>query len=92
MDLDGDLDVFVATYGNFYGSPLPPADPSHLYENLGDGTFVDRGDELPEEAHDGYTFVPTWVDLNDDLYPELYLVNDHGDSFENLLLLKGGTF
>ena len=42
MDLDGDLDLFVGNYGNFYADPRPPADPSHYYENAGDGTFIDR--------------------------------------------------
>ena len=87
-DLDGDVDLFVGNYGNFYADPRPPADPSHFYLNNGDGTFSDRTEWLPQEAHDSYTFVAAWHDFNGDGYPDLYLVNDHGDSFENKLIFN----
>ncbi|NCG20607.1 MAG: hypothetical protein GWP91_16480, partial [Rhodobacterales bacterium] len=96
-DADGDLDLFVGAYGFIEESDpdLPhedfgPGDRSWLYVNNGDGTFVDVSDVLPQEVHDGYTFVGGWIDLDGDSLPELYIVNDFGESQPNVLLWNRG--
>ncbi len=93
MDRDGDLDLFVGGYGYIDESgedpehdDFLPAEPSYLYENLGDGTFRDVSDRLPKEAHDGYTFAGGWFDLDHDGWLDLYIVNDFGQSYPNRLL------
>ncbi len=77
MDRDGDLDLFVARYGDLLGGAGPA--PSKLYENVGDGTFLDRSEHLPEEVQQGWTRMAGWHDLDLDGYPELLVVNDLGD-------------
>jgi hypothetical protein len=84
MDRDGDLDLFVGNYGprpdDAFVDPedLELADPSQLWENLGDGTFADRSDRLPQVVHDSYTFMSGWLDLDNDGWTELLVVNDFG--------------
>ena len=65
--------------------PIPPTwdhtgagDPNHLYENLGDGTFADISDRLPEIAWIGHTFIGAWHDVDHDGHLDLYIVNDFG--------------
>ncbi|MCE2460543.1 MAG: CRTAC1 family protein [Pseudomonadales bacterium] len=63
IDLDGDLDVFVANFG-----------PNQLYENLGDGRFRDAtaGAGL---RHDDWSVSASFADLDGDLLPELFVAN-----------------
>jgi len=94
MDRDGDLDLFVGNYGHpdqngmVAVDDFVPAAPSFLYENLGDGTFVDRSDMLPQWLHDAYTYAGGWHDLNRDGYPELYVINDFGAAQPNVVMLN----
>lgn len=97
-DGDGDLDLFIGGYGFIDERGVPhsqfdPADPSFLYRNDG-GTFTDVSHILPKEAHDGYTFTGGFLDLDGDLLPELYIVNDFGVAYPNRLLWNrgGGVF
>ncbi len=72
-DLDGDLDLYVCRYyGPFQTNPKE----NILYKNNGDGTFTDVTDEL--NVGDGYkhSFMAIWLDINNDLYPDLYIIND----------------
>ncbi len=97
LDGDGDLDLFLGNYGYIDQSRndpdhefFEPADPSWLLLNDGDGTFTDVSHWLPQEAHDGYTFSGGFVDVDRDGALDLYLVNDFGNSFPNVLLLNRG--
>ena len=92
-DRDGDLDLFVGNYGwvDHSGAPASsfgPAEPSFLYLNNGDGTFTDvtPTQMAMPSVHDGYTYVSTFLDLNNDLWPELYLINDFGTAYPNALV------
>ena len=95
-DQDGDLDLVVGCYGwldegtDTEHEDFQPAEPSSLYVNNGDGTFADRSADLPQSVHDGYTFVAGWHDLNNDMLPDLYVVNDFGVAFPNVLLWNRG--
>lgn len=97
MDRDGDLDLFVGNYGprpeDAFVDPseLEIADPSQLWENLGDGTFADRSERLPQQLQDGYTFMSSWVDLDDDGWTELLVVNDFGWSRPSTLFWNRPT-
>ena len=91
-DLDGDLDLFISGHDNIPWTPDDPtaAKASQLYENDG-GVLIDRSDRIPQDAHDGHTFLASWMDLNGDTLPDLYLVNDHGWlSQPNHLLVSTG--
>jgi hypothetical protein len=92
-DRDGDLDLWVGSYGVLDQSredpehdDFEPADPSVLYRNDGDGRFTDVSHLLPRAAHDGYTFSGGFVDVDGDGWLDLYIVNDFGNSYPNTLL------
>ena len=92
-DRDGDLDLYIGGYGvidesreNPDHDDFEPGDPSLLYRNEGDGTFTDMSHLLPQEAHDGFTFVGGFVDVDLDGWLDLYIVNDFGQSYPNVLL------
>jgi hypothetical protein len=73
-DLDGDLDLFhgrVDTPGTDR-----PCD-SFLLFNDGDGrSFTDRSDMLSADVHANRVLAAGWLPLDDDPYPELYVVAD----------------
>lgn len=87
MDGDGDLDLFVATFRSCDPSlaeiPVNPwtDGPQALWENLGDGTFVDVSDRMP--SHPGGTAwfrAAIWVDIDDDGDQDLYALSDRSTS------------
>jgi hypothetical protein len=95
-DNDGDLDVFVGSYGpkpeETYNSPdIPPSeDDSQLWRNEGDGTFTDMSSMLPAQVHDGWVFMSSWIDLDLDGYPELFTWHDFGTSHPSTLMKNEG--
>jgi hypothetical protein len=90
IDADGDLDLFVGAYGDL-ASEVPSR--SRLFVNQGDGTFVDRSEELAAVLGDGFTRVGGFHDVDGDGLPELYVVNDVGSVAPNVLLRNvGGRF
>jgi len=75
MDLDGDLDLYVATWQFFEGG-------NRIYENDGTGHFNDVSEDvLPENPTILRGFTPKFVDVTGDRYPELLLTCDFGTSF-----------
>jgi hypothetical protein len=100
MDLDGDLDLVVAGYGAFPEDPeipaeaFEPADPTLLYENLGDGTFADVTDRIEASTQGSFTFTAGFHDIDGDLLPDLYLANDFAEKRDpsRALLQRGGRF
>lgn len=69
-DLDGDLDLFVALWGDHLGG-------NRLYRNNGDGTFTDVTQPALGNALIGvWGFQPAFADMDGDLYPELLIAAD----------------
>lgn len=60
-DNDGDLDLFVASYG-----------PDVLWQNQGDGTFVNTGPGTPISA-DHHSVAADWGDIDNDGWLDLYV-------------------
>ena len=99
---DGDLDLFVGSYGKFtridVNDPVPDcsdhdAEDAELWRNNGDGTFTDISDALPHEVHEGYTFMSGFYDIDGDRYPELFVANDDGKCQSSLVVDNvGGAF
>lgn len=76
VDLDGDLDLFAATW-----QFTPGADGNRLFENDGNGYFTDISDEaLPEAPFVLRGFTPKVVDVTGDRYPDLLLTCDFSTS------------
>jgi hypothetical protein len=62
FDTDGDLDLYVAAYGN-----------DMLYRNNGDGTFTDVAPEMGV-ANEHHIVTGVWADIQHDGRPDLYTV------------------
>ncbi len=100
-DLDGDLDLYVAGYVDFSRRPENtslrfPMDfgglPNTLYENNGDGTFIDitpRINALKDASRKSMQVL--FHDFNEDGYPDIFVTND--TDANGLYLNRGdGTF
>ena len=82
-DNDSDLDLFVASYG-----------PDVLWENQGDGTFVNvaAGSGL---AADHHSVAAAWGDYDNDGWVDLYVgtfLADEPEAQDHLFRNVGGTF
>ncbi len=74
-DRDGDLDLYISIYAEFFASP---ADRSNkLYENLGNGQFLNVS-AASGTADPGATWTTVPIDANNDGHLDLYLANDFG--------------
>lgn len=90
-DLDGDLDLFVCTYdptsADFVNSD------NQLYRNEGNAHFTDVTAAAGFQSMVNYTFVSLWMDYNNDLYPDLLVINDRYEVPNYLYHNNGdGTF
>lgn len=100
-DLDGDLDMYLLTYGNNEGTDLTLVNKKivdgsgisndKLFRNNGDNTFTN----VTLEAGiliEGYGLGVAVNDLNNDQYPDLYISNDF--LFDDIVYLNNqdGTF
>ena len=68
-DLDGDLDLYVSDW----------LKKNRLHRNEGNGTFVDMS-EFSGLDDEGNTWAAIPIDVNKDTFPDLYVVNDFGES------------
>ncbi len=67
-DLDGRLDLYLTHYLN---------QANLLYHQNSDGTFTDV--TWPAGvSYAAYGMQPLWIDYNQDLWPDLYIINDMG--------------
>lgn len=69
FDLDGDLDVYI---GNEASSGFDA--PSQLFENHGDGTFLEIAKRMGVE-NNSFAKAVTWGDYDNDGDPDLYVSN-----------------
>jgi len=105
-DLDGDLDMFIAHWGETW-DPVNPGDTQHLWRNdTGNGvirftsvsipagiaaTILPPRSNMPAFPISDYTFTPTFARIDDDLYPDILSVADFGGT--NVFRNNGdGTF
>ncbi|MEJ2204582.1 MAG: VCBS repeat-containing protein [Gemmatimonadota bacterium] len=82
-DNDGDLDLFVASYG-----------PDVLWQNQGDGTFVDVAPGTPL-AGDHHSVAAAWGDWDNDGWVDLYVgayLSDVAEVPDQLFRNAGGAF
>jgi len=74
-DLDGDLDLMTASWGIPIGRE--PIVYNQLYQNQGDGTFVDRTDQAGLAVdYDLMTYTSAWADFDEDGWLDLALASD----------------
>jgi hypothetical protein len=88
LDKDGFLDLYVCTY-IYQPEEYAYSKLNHLYRNNGDGTFTDV--TLPAGVGNGLkaSFQSTWVDFNEDGWPDIYVINDFADA--NALFRNNGN-
>lgn len=82
-DNDGDLDLFVASYG-----------PDVLWRNNGDGTFTDVAPGTPL-AGDHHSVSAAWGDYDGDGWPDLYVdtfLSDEAEAKDYLFRNVEGVF
>ena len=84
MDADGDLDLVLGGFGpqpedaNASEADFEVGDPILLLENIGDGSFVDVSERLPQALNDGYQSSVAWIDLDGDARQDLVVSNNYG--------------
>lgn len=97
VDDDGDLDLYVANYMDvtfakhkvceYSGKPgyCGPGNydslPDRLFENQGDGTFVESSQRLGLLDSNGNGLAVIAVDFDNDLKPEIYVANDMNPNY-----------
>lgn len=86
-DGDGDLDLVVANR-DAQGVHLDVPDDNVLLENLGGLVFADVSDLLPSATDKEFTYVVSWLDIDDDPRPELFFFNDGGGNAQSNRLFK----
>lgn len=86
FDRDGDLDLYVATYTV---GQLAPSRLNKLYRNNGNGTFTDITIESGVFIGANYSFQTVAVDFNNDVWPDLYIINDR--EYSNKLFINNGN-
>lgn len=81
-DKDGFLDIYLSNYNWITG-------PSNwLLHNMGDGTFEEVAQDLGVCNGEYPTFQSTWIDYNNDTWPDIYVINDK--SPENAMYRNNG--
>jgi len=91
-DRDGHLDFYLARYSQT-GDPANPILHNALFRNNGDGTFTNV--TVQAGVGDGLqpSFMGAWIDVNENGWPDLYVINDRLLWGNTLYLNNGdGTF
>lgn len=81
-DRDGWLDLYICNYNR----PEPPS--NWLLHNNGDGTFTDVSQMSGTHNEFRNSFQSTFLDVNHDLWPDIFVINDK--STQNTLYLNHG--
>ena len=82
-DRDGWLDIYISNWEHFNG------DTNWILHNNGDGTFTDVTDETIANDMARRSFQSSFVDINHDLWPDIFVANDKNT--RNSLYLNDGT-
>lgn len=91
-DRDGDLDVFICSYVYIYDGENPYQYYNHLYQNNGNGTFSDVTESAGVSDGISLSFQSVWMDYDNDLWPDLYVINDLEHSNRLYHNNQDGTF
>ena len=90
-DRDGDLDLFVANCDQSYAGLTDFHNCLYRQDSL--GHFDEMAAELGLVKEVNYSFMGLWTDINNDLWPDLFIINDRNESPNDLFLNNGdGTF
>jgi hypothetical protein len=84
-DRDSDLDLYICNYNNSVYS-------NYFYQNNGDGTFTDI--TVSAGVGDGYcySFLPLFADFNNDMWSDLFVINDRTECSNSYWKNDQGTF
>ena len=86
-DRDGDLDLYVGNYIQTFNFPNHAPTPNILYRNNGNGTFTDVTAQTGV-AGAGTTFSAAWSDYDRDGDPDLFVLNDFGNTIQGNQLYR----
>ena len=75
-DNDNDLDLFVSNTSGTTGQSYAPYDLPMLFNNQGDGTFIDVVD-INNLYMENTTWGGVWIDFDNDGWQDLYVATDH---------------
>jgi hypothetical protein len=96
FDRDGRVDLYVTQLGKAKGDSwlvgkTANANVNQLWRNLGNWQFEEVAKARGAAAPNLSTFTAAWLDVNNDGWPDLYVLNEFGNGV--LLVNKGnGTF
>lgn len=86
FDRDGLLDVYLSNFNSILTNDTIT---NYLFRNLGDGQFEDVTQISGVDNGNQQSFQSVWFDYNNDLWPDLYVINDRLD-FKNALYKNNG--
>lgn len=88
-DRDGHLDLYLCRY-----SPEPAFQTKEnvLFKNNGDGTFSDMTELAGVGDGIKASFMGIWVDVNNDMWPDLFVINDRDPANSLYINNTDGTF
>lgn len=84
-DRDSDLDLYVCNYNNSVYS-------NYFYQNNGDGTFTDITTSAGVGDGYCYSFLPLFADFNNDMWSDLFVINDRTECSNSYWKNDQGTF
>ena len=87
---DGWLDLYYASKG-LIGDPDFIKSFNRLFKNNADGTFSEKTYQLNADDEDKLPFCASFIDYNNDKWPDIYIANDKL-TFNTLLANRRGTF
>ena len=91
-DLDGDLDLYITrsveNVGSWLESNQKQLAHNQLLRNDGNWKFTDVTRRTKTDGEGRSTFSAVWADVNNDRYPDLYIINEFGNG--SLLLNREG--
>jgi len=83
---------FKETTPPFFNSALYESLPNKLYRNLGGLRFEEVTQKTGVQDISGRSLSSLWLDINNDLWPDLYVANDQGSPDVFFINLGNGTF